>query len=54
VFKRKCGQRNLLRMLAEAQAVAHQLQAARPPSLATIEALDGAQAPRQTRRSAGV
>jgi membrane dipeptidase len=41
----KLASGNLLRVLREAEAVAHRLQAARPPSTATIEALDGARRP---------
>jgi membrane dipeptidase len=33
---------NLLRVMREAERVAARLQASRPPSVATIEALDGA------------
>jgi membrane dipeptidase len=41
----KLASGNLLRVLREAEAVARRLQAARPPSTATIEALDGARRP---------
>jgi membrane dipeptidase len=37
----KLASGNVLRVLREAEAVSRRLQAARPPSLATIEALDG-------------
>jgi membrane dipeptidase len=39
---RKLAQGNLLRVMRAAEATARRLQAARPASLATIEALDGA------------
>ena len=39
---RKLAQGNLLRVMRSAEATARRLQAARPASLATIEALDGA------------
>jgi membrane dipeptidase len=38
----KLAQGNVLRVMAEAEAVAKRLQQARPPSLATLESLDGA------------
>jgi membrane dipeptidase len=37
----KVAGRNVLRVMRGAEAVARRLQKARPPSLATIEALDG-------------
>jgi membrane dipeptidase len=37
----KLAQGNLLRVMREAEAAARRLQASRPPSLATIEGLDG-------------
>jgi membrane dipeptidase len=39
---RKLAGENVLRVMREAEAVARKLQASRPPSTATIEALDGA------------
>ncbi len=41
----KIAGRNILRVLAESEQVAKRLQAARPPSVATLEQLDGAPAP---------
>ena len=41
----KLASGNLLRVMRQAEAVARRLQAARPPSTATIEALDGARRP---------
>jgi membrane dipeptidase len=37
----KLAQGNVLRVMAQAEAVARRLQAARPPSIATIQSLDG-------------
>ncbi len=44
---RKLAGENLLRVFAQVEAVAHRLQRQRPPSTATIEALDGKPTPTQ-------
>jgi membrane dipeptidase len=41
----KLAQGNILRVMAQAEAVAKRLQQARPPSIATLESLDGPKAP---------
>ena len=41
----KLSQGNILRVMAQAETVAKRLQQARPPSIATLESLDGPKAP---------